>query len=178
LDLPENSLSFANIPLVLDRQGKTVVTVRDVPKHFRDMSGKAMKGQTSDEDASDLNLCRSKKPMQPLPRRLDFKQPFTMASDNPPRKCMRSVDVEDVASEHGMSTLLIISNYKNACSQLGQDHTQKKAHQGHSHNRSQTTPVAGSSHHQLTAKDVVGPRRILMDDGYTFRGYQYQNVSD
>jgi hypothetical protein len=155
-----------------------VVTVRDVPKHFKDMSGKAMKDQISDEDASDLNLHRSKKPVRPLPRRLYLKQSSTMAPNQPPRKRMRSVDVEDVVSEHGMSTLLIISNYKNACSQLGQDHTQKKARQGHSHKRSQTTSVAGPSHHQLTAKDVVGPRRILMDDGYTFHGYQYQNVSD
>jgi hypothetical protein len=90
-----------------------MVTVRDVPTHFRDMSAKAMKDQTSDEDASDLTLFRSKKPKRPLPRRL-----FTIASDNPPRKRMRSVDVEDAASEHGMSKLLIMSNYKNACSQL------------------------------------------------------------
>jgi hypothetical protein len=152
-----------------------MVTVRDVPEYFRDMSGKVMKNQTSDDDASDF---MSKKSMQPLPRRLgSSKQPFATTS-HPPRKRMHSIDIEDVASDHGMSTPIIKSDYKNVCSQLCQDHTWKKTRQGHSHGWPQTRTVAGSSRHQLTTKNVVGPRRILMDDGFVFDGYQYQNDSD
>jgi hypothetical protein len=104
LALSENSLSFANVPLVVDRKGKPFISVRDVPKHFRDMADKESKDQASD---SDSYLLKAKIPIQPLYRRpAPSRPPLPMASFHQSRKRTHSIGVEEEEKDTGESTLL------------------------------------------------------------------------
>jgi hypothetical protein len=164
---------------VVDRKGKPLISVRDVPNYFRDMAGKESKDQASDNDASDSYLLKAKMPIRALPRRpAPSRPPLPMASFHQPRKHTHSIGVEEEEKDTGESTLLLTSNYENLSLLAGQIHIQKKTCHGYPHQQPPILHASGSSLHQLTAQRVVGPRRILLDGGYDFDGYQYETEQD